>query len=444
MVKMYNKLLIFSFLSLLLSNSLWAQQEEDVYTLEQCIDYAIEHNESVQNGEIDELISRKKVGEILADGLPQVNANLDMNYNPVIPSMVFGGQEVQMGATYQSTGSISASQLIFNGSYFVGVKAARTYNELSRKELIRTKTDVLEMVTKAYYAVLVGMERKELIESNYARLDTLFQETSVLFEQGFAEKIDVSRVKVQMNNLETDVKNIDLEIAVAYNLLKFQMGMPVHNEIEVGESIKDLSFQMIEDDLDKTFEASNRIEFSILETNLDLVNLDIKNVNAKYFPVLDLYGAIGTNGFGVELSDITGFGGSYYRNNARVGLKLSLPIFDGFRKSKMIQQSKLKVDQIENTKRQLANNIQFEIKQARVALISARDALIIQDDNMELAKEVYDISLIKYQEGVGSSIEVMNADNEYKTAQVNYFVALHDALNAKVNLQKALGVLDKQ
>src|SRR5690606_22556171 len=160
---------------------------------------------------------------------------------------------------------------------FVGLKASRTYTELSRKEKIKSEIDVVADVSKAYYLALVNKDRLELIERNYARVDSLYRETQIMFENGFAEKIDVSRIKVQLNNLSVEKNNFQNTLELSYAILKFQMGMDVNEAISLKDRIEDVQFEALADDFGNDFNYDDRIEFSLLNTNLDLVKLDIKN-----------------------------------------------------------------------------------------------------------------------------------------------------------------------
>lgn len=439
------------------------------FTLEEAIAYALKNNQQMLNAGIEREIAQKNVKEVISDGLPQINGNLDMSYNPKIRTTfipdfispaVYGiliEQELvtpdteipdsppipaAFGTTYAGSATVSLSQMVFDGSYFVGLQAAKTYTELSRKEQISTEIEVIEMVTKAYYSTLVNMEREELIEKNYQRLDTLLRETQILYENGFAEKIDVSRIKVQFNNITVQRKNISTTVEVSKALLKFQMGLSPQVPITLEDRIDDMVFQPVPQEIYAGFDYENRIEFSQLQTNKELNFLDTKNIRMQYVPKIDLYGTIGAVAGTNNSSDVFDFKNTWF-DFSQVGLRLDLPIFDGFRKSNQIQQRKLQGLQLENSTQQLKNNIDYEIRQAAASYTLAVDNMNAQKENMELAQEVYDVSKIKYEEGVGSSIEVTTADADYKEAQTNYYNALFDALIAKVELEKAYGVLNK-
>ena len=446
-----------------------AQEAEPKYTLEECINYALEHNQEYLNATLETEISDAFVKETISDGLPQINGNVDLTYNikiqtsfiqDFISPAIYGVLQtegliepaplsdpeffpVQFGTKYAGNATLSLNQMVFDGSFLVGLKAARTYADLSKKERVRTRIEVVENVSKAYYLALVNEEREELINKNYYRLDTLLRETKALYENGFAEKIDVNRIQVQFNNIKVEKDNIEKSVALTKALLKFQMGMSPNDPLELADGIDQLVFQEVPDEVFQQFDYSRRIEMSQLQTNQDLVQLDIKNVRMMYLPNIDLYGALGATAGTQSSGDLFDINQNWFDYSA-VGLRMNIPIFDGLRKSHQIQQKKIKAIQLQNEEEMLRNSIDVEIRQSATNYQKAVDNLRAQLDNMELAEEVYNVAKIKYGEGVGSSIEVTNADADFKESQTNYYNALYDALVAKVELRKAYGVLIDQ
>ncbi|MEQ8926282.1 MAG: TolC family protein [Fulvivirga sp.] len=467
---MFNKLTITVFALVLSTFNIRAQNKNEVMnlSLQECIDYALANNATIKNAKLDREIADRQVKQTIADGLPQINGNIDLAYNfniqttpipdfispsvygvlfqeSVIPQRDLGDPQVfpaQFGTKYSGSATLSLEQMIFNGSYFVGLQAARTFTELSRKDHIKSEIDIVEAVTKAYYSVMVTQERQELVNKNYYRLDSLLKETSALYDNGFAEKIDVNRVKVQFNNIKVEFDNFQRTLDLTKAILKFQMGMPQDQPVNVPMKLKDVQFDLITEDEFSDFNYGNRIEYSQLQTNKDLVELDAKNTRVQYLPSIDLYGRIGATSGAQATSDLFNFNDNWFELGV-VGVRMNLPIFDGFRKHNIIQQKKIQAEQIDNSFVQLKNSIDLEIKQSSINYDRSVDNMVLQKENMELAEEVYNVSKIKYQEGVGSSIEVTNADADYKEAQTNYYDALYSALIAKVELEKAYGQLNK-
>lgn len=421
------------------------------FTLEECLDYAFENSDSIKNAILDQKIAKAQIGETRSAGLPQIDGNASISksylmpvqlipaefFDPSAPAGTFA--PVQFSPSYIGNASVQWDQLIFDGSYFVGLQAASTYQELSSKATIKTKIDVAEAVTKAYYAALVAQERIALAEENFRRLDTLLRETRIMHENGFAERIEVSRVTVERNNAKVERQKAKRAIQLSFALLKFQMNMALEQPLILGEDLDQIEVSF-NDALIHEFEYSDRIEYSQLETNKALAELELKNIQVQYLPKLNAFINVGATMGANESSQLFDFKNSWFENGS-FGASLSLPIFDGLNKSYRIQQSKLALQRTDNTFNTLRKSIDLSITQSRIKLQDNVEMLEASRENMALAREVYDVSRIKYQEGVGSNIEVIDAEIAYQQAETNYYNALYDALAAKVELKKALGVL---
>lgn len=437
-------------------------------TLEECIEYALQHNANVKNERLNTAIAKTQVGETTAQGLPQINASGELNHNLEIPVSFLPGSlagmpdvpfvPVPFGVPWQSNASISASQLIFDGSYFVGLQAAKVYRDLAEKGVRRAEIDVAEGVSLAYFGAIVAEERLTLLQSNLQRLDSLHRETQAMYQNGFAEAIDVQRIRVNLNNVRTQHENVKRSHAVNLNALKFQMGMRLDRDIQLAQGIGDFTLEdslLTEDD----FQYENRIEYQQLGVNRELSRLDLKNNRAQYLPTISAFGNLGWNAGKPEFrglfeptedirmpsqdpdGPVTTVPASTWNRFMVVGLSVNVPIFDGLLKANRIRRSRLELEQVENQFANLENSIDFEINQAYTNMQNSRESLASQQENMELAQEVFRVTRIKYQQGVGSNLEVIEAENAFKEAETNYFNALYEALVAKVSYQKATGTL---
>ncbi|GJM61110.1 MULTISPECIES: TolC family protein [Persicobacter] len=425
-------------------------------TLEQCIQIALKNNQNVQKAALEVHASDYKVKETLSIGLPQVNGQIDANYNfairtSFVPAAFFlppdedgnpaeGNVPVQFGVPYDAAAGITVSQLIFDGSFFVGLEAARTYVELSEKDLYRQEIDVVESVKKAYYLVLINKERLNLVEQNLGRLDTLLTETQAMYEEGFAEKIDVDRIKVSYNNVRASLKSSQRLIELSVRLLTFNMGLDVNQPVVVTDTIHNINFDATILDADLAFDPRDRVEMQILDVREELGRYELKNVNAQYLPNLYAIGNMGYNAGVDGISDLGDFSESWFGYGI-VGLQMKIPIFDGLMKRHKAQQVKIKLQQIEIDRNMTMQAIDNEIFQSKANLLTAIDQLNIEQENVDLAEDVYETTRLKFQEGVGTNLELVDANNSYVTAQVNYFNALYDALLNKVNLEKSVGRL---
>ncbi|WP_035464074.1 TolC family protein [Algoriphagus vanfongensis] len=441
-------LLVFAFLSMVVAGN---AQETLPLTLQEALNYSLENNVNVKNAQLETLISKATVKETTAEGLPQVNGSYEFNYNPSIPVMFlpneppFGDPSIpgdvipaRFGLSYSSSLGANLRQMIFDGSFFVGLRAAKTYRQLTDLDLVKTENDVIESVKKAYFGVLVNEERIRLSESNLARIDSLLEETRALNEAGFAEKIDVSRIQVQRNNTYSQLERSLTALEVSKQVLKLQMGLPMEYDVELVETLLELN-PIDEINALMVDEGIERVEVSQLETNLELTRLDLKNNHAQYMPSIDFVANAQRSGAGNTMDAV--FNSDNWFGSSLLGVSMSIPIFDGLSKSARIQKNRIQLQQLENQRFFLNESIKNEVFTAKTNLKNDLNILRVQQENLDLAQEVYDMAKIKYNEGVGSNLEVTEANADLIEAEINYLSALYDGLVAKVDLEKALGLL---
>ena len=430
-----------------------AQQKAPLtYSLADCIKYAYEHQDSVKNAELDVKNAEYKVKETIGSGLPQVNGAISFQDYLKVPAQVgpdvFSGKPVDPEAplvkfpfgptVYTNTFALQASQLIFSGTFIVGLQAVKTFKELYQRSLIRSKIETNVNVTKAYYQVLVSGEQVKLLDINIKQLKEQLDQTVASNKQGFVEKIDVDRITVQYNNLVTNRENVARAIVLYMQMLKFQMGMPVDQELTLTDKLSDVHLDQQADNVTDTTFYHNRIEYNLLETNLKLNQLDVKDKKAAFLPVVALNG---------------GYGGSFIENhfkylynnfytNGFIGLSINIPIFSGFQRSYQLKQSRINVIKAQNDLANAKNGFALQANAARITFYNSIQSLNNQKRNQELANEVLRVSKIKYQQGVGSSIEVTQAQAALETADNQYIQSLYDAVINKVNLDKAYGKIN--
>jgi outer membrane protein TolC len=457
-MKLVFNLLVFSFfgpLAFAQAQPMSASPQDRVvlqnYTLAQCIEYAVAHSVAVKNAQVDLATAKAQVGLVRADGLPQVNASAGMtgNFKPQValfPAQFFDPDApegtfapVPFQPAFSGNYGVQASQLLFDGTFFLGLKAATVYQELSEKGLVRSKVDVAVAVSKAYYGLVVTQERLALVENNYQRIETLLRETRALNQEGFVEKIDVDRTEVAFNNLKIEKQKLSRLIELSKVLLKFQMGLRQEDEISVSENLKDLQLvEKIKLAKAEINDPTQRIEYSVLETQRKLDLMNIRRNRLEYLPKLNFTFSYAGIAGRPNLGEMFQFGQHWF-SFGNVGLSVQVPIFDGLRKKYTGEQRRLALVKTENQMQELRRGISIEQEQAMLTLQNAIDNMAAQQENLKLAAEVARVTKVKYKEGLGSNIEVVNAENEHKTAETNYYNALYEALMAKVDLDKAQG-----
>jgi outer membrane protein TolC len=419
------------------------------FTLQQAVDFALQNQVNVKNAILDQQIAQKKVNELLGVGLPQINGSADITHyidipTTFVPAQFFGGEDgtyaaVKFGQPYTSSAGLSASQLIFDGSYLVGVKASRMYAELMRKQATQTKTETAALVSKAYYNVLINTERVQLLDANVMRLKKIKEDTKALFDNGFVEKIDFDRASLAYNNVVTEKNNFEKILNLSVDLLKFQMGMEMSDQLVLSDKLDDIKSisSVAESD---TIDITKRIELEVLNTTKKLLETDLKLKKVSYLPSLVAFGTYSVN---ASRSEFDIFENKPWFRTTIVGLKLNVPIFDGFQKAARVNQARFEVQKIDNTIKSSTQGMTLEAKSARTTLLNALSSLQNQEQNRKLAADIARVTKIKYEQGVGSSLEVMNAETDLKAAETNYYAAMVDAYIARVDYAKATGTLIK-
>ena len=439
----YNYLILYFCLFSVISAKAQLTDSLANFSLKEAIDYAQNHQSSILNASIDEEIAKNTVKRTIGIGLPQLNGNVNFQDflkipTNLLPGEIFGkpGTQIpaQFGVQYQSSFGLELNQLLFDGSYLVGLQATKTYKELSNKNLKRSRIETAVGVTKAYYSVLVSNEQLSLLDANMERLKKSLNDTKALFANGFVEKIDVDRLTVLNNNLETERGNVIRLLELNMNLLKFQMGMNIQLKLVLKDSIGSLQvaeFLAVKD----TSSYQNRIEYSLLETQKKLNQLDLKRYKSLFLPSLSAFGSTSRS---FQSNDFLNLIDRSFPATI-IGFRLSVPLLSGGVKTYQVRNAKLEVLKTENNLINLRNGINLEVEQAQTVYRNGLKSLENQKRNMELAKEVLRVTKIKYEQGVGSSIEVTTAETSLKESQNNYINALYDLLINKVNVDRALG-----
>lgn len=472
-MKYYYKISSFIFL-LLIFKSGYAQETTPTFTLEQCVQYALEHSFNIKNALVDEEIAKARVNETIGIGLPQIDGSVSIQHNqklrrffgtyienpqpdqisffpPGIPNAVDGDILASQNFFQLSSSGdagITINQILFNGSYLVGLQASNSYKQLSTKATGQTKEQVVMQVSKAYYLAIINQERIKLFDSNISRVDTLLRTTKALNQNGFAEQIDVDRVQVTYNNLVTERTKFENLQVVAFELLKFQMGYPMNQSLLLTGSVEDFKVPEVQkEEVDYT----KRWDFQVLNANKRLQELDVKNQYATGMPSLVAFANLGystqsrnisgvfkTNS-AVKATDIVGPDKWY--NYSLFGVSLNVPIFSGLQRTYKVQQSKLNLLKVNNSSRQLESAIDLEVKQSRINFDNSVQTMQSQKENMELASNIARVTKIKYEQGLGSNLEVVDAEAALREAQINFYNAIYDAIVAKIDLDKAYGNL---
>jgi outer membrane protein TolC len=310
------------------------------------------------------------------------------------------------------------------------------YYQLLDKQLLKTKEDLAGTVAKAYYASIINQKRLDILKSNLAQLDSTLQILTALKNNGMAEPIEVDRVRVSYNNLKTELDKAQKLVDLSLNLLKFQMGMDLNQTLELEtHNLEQTISQVIYEPVSAN--SSKRIEFELLQQQIALQKKNIQRYRFSRLPGIYGYATLSTQAQRNEFNfwdtkkQWFGFG--------LVGFQIKVPLFDGLVTHHRIQAEKNRLYIYEQDLRLFKQSVDFEIKNAETQFINAKTTLEIQKRNMDLAQEVFRVTQQKYQKGIGSNLELVQAQTALEQAQINYYNALLEAYAAYVDLKKATG-----
>jgi len=451
---MKTKLLIISILLLFLETkhkNLLAQNQS--FTLQQAIDYAVKNNISIQNAELDVKIAEAKKKETTGIGLPQISGNFDAKEFWEIPTSVLPNfiapltgaapgtypefVAAKFGVRYNLSAGLSASQLLFNSDYLIGLQASKVYTDLAKKDITRNRIDVIANVSKAYFRAMVNQQNLKVLDVNIERLKLLRDQTKAMFEAGFVESTDVDRVDLLYNNLITEKEKVIRLFLLSDALLKFQMGYDINKSIVVSDSldINNLPSSNIVE-AGKSNPAS-RIEYQTIENSIKLQELDLKRNRYSILPTVALYSSLSANNLRNEFREIN-WSNRWYPTGL-FGITVNQPIFSGFQKKYKTDQVAINLQKSQNNLKQFESAVQLEIQNTATVYNNSIQNLQIQQKNLLLAEKIYNSSKAKFDQGSISGLDLFVSLTTLKESQNNLYTAIFDVLNSKIDYDKALG-----
>jgi outer membrane protein TolC len=327
-------------------------------------------------------------------------------------------------------------QTIFNGSYLVGFNGAKMYIDLQKTENEVKNINIIDNVIRAYYGTLVAKENIERVSKNIASLEKLLYETEQIYKSGFAEELDVDRLKLPLSNMRANVNNLKGQYLLAETNLKFQMGYPVDSVIVLTDDL-DAMISAVIPPMETTPNFSARKENMLMQQRIEINKLKIKKEKYEYLPVLNGYAEIGSNQQRTKFADVWS---QDWQNFHYVGLQIQVPIWDNLARKRQWQQTEIDLKKIELGKKQMEEGFKLQYTQAKIDFENSYREMQNQVDNIELANKIYTVAQKKYKEGVGSSLEMTNAQTQYYISEAQYLAAVYRVLMAKTDIEKALGL----
>jgi outer membrane protein TolC len=414
------------------------------FSLQSAQKYAVEFSYETQRSRLDIQSAKKKMRETLLTGFPQLYSTVDYMNNlelatVLIPNFFEGKFDekipVQFGTQHNASVNFVLNQLVFNGSYIVGLKTAKIFRQLADRNHERTQLDILETVTNTYYLILVAEESERILSSNLQNMEKTHYEIRERYKEGFVAETDADLIQIAVTKLKNSLQSIVRQKEIAYKLLKFQMGLDLNGQIVLTDKLEDIIQQIyISETKDAEFDLQQNIDYRLLETQEKLSEMALKNEKAKYFPTISAFYSFTWNAFRDDFNFFN-FNKNWFRTQI-LGINISMPIFtSGVQKAKVAQAS-IALEQAQNAKIQASQGLAVEAASARSALDTAYENYLNTKENVELSKKVYDATLFKYNEGVASSLDLTQAHDQYLAAQSDFIQAMSGLLTAKNKLDR--------
>ncbi|HSG67275.1 MAG TPA: TolC family protein [Bacteroidales bacterium] len=421
-------------------------QTEYRFSLDEAINFALENNYDLLSSYKDIETAEAQVKEYMAIGFPQVNASVNYTDYLALPTMIipagtFGpdteGSEIQFGTKYNASASATASQLIFDGKYIVGVQASRKLLEKNQQQFIKTKLDMYEAVSAAYYRVLVAENTRAILDSTKRYMDGMLYETQNTFEAGFAEETDVDQLQLIVSDLEANIILTETQVEIAYAFLKFLCGMKIDDEIFVTDKLEDLmtavNYTAL---LEDPFNYENNIDYRLLKTQQDIAELQLRLQKSEYLPNLSAFINYQTQAQRSEWSFFNTKGKWY--GSSFWGVEMNIPIWSSGVRSARVQQARINMEKLSIADQKLRTGLTIQVKTAQSEFNNSYLVMMNKSLAMSTAEKILRITSIKYKEGISSSLDLLQANNQFLGNTSDYIVAMQDVLIKKLALEKLM------
>ncbi len=448
-------------------------------SLTDCIQFALENHPDIKTAQLQVKDADWRVKENLSTGLPQISAGATysgfiqrgglpssalgfgssgpVDLTSALPSFnqdqvtdlngVFGNlfasdpdSKVFFNPVHSVSGNVSLNQLIFNNSYLIGLRAAKYYRQYVDNQLAVTRQTIRNRVTDAYLPALLISDNLSILDKNIGNLEKLFSDTKAINQAGFAEQLDVDRLELSLSNLRSERGSLARQREIVVNALKFNMGMPIANEISLSDNTGLLLAAVGEIDMTSPPDFMARPEYLLLLKGRDLSGLEVDLYRKPWMPTVAgfvQWQPSYQGGFGTKDSD--GFDKWFYISSAVAGLSVNIPIYDGGGTKAKRERALISAQTVEIQRGMLENAISLELDGARKQFLNAQERVANQEKNLALAQRIYDTTQTKYKAGVGSSFEITQSESGLYTAQQGLLQAQFDLLSAKVAIKKAMG-----
>ena len=403
-------------------------------TINDCINYSLLHNPTIQNAKTNEDITEAIIKSKLADWYPQINFTYNLQHNFQLPHAFFNGNITPSGSYNTSAGQFGLTQNIFSRDVLL---ASRSAHDVRISVMQNTKDQMINLasaVSKAFYDIILTMQQLKVNEEDIMRNTKTEENAYYQYQSGIVDKTDYKRATIALNNAKALKTFTEESLKVKNAFLKELMGYPVQENIHLAYDTSAME-KDIYIDTSQIVNYSHRIEFQQLETRKKLQQYNLQYYKWSYLPDVYAFGNYNLNFLNNQFSKL------YSRNfpNSFAGITLSIPIFQGGKRQNQIKEAQLQILQVDNDIKSLEDSINTEYQRAISFYKGNLNNFFILKENVSLASEVYDVILLQYRSGVKAFLDVITAESDLRTAQINYFNALYQVISSKIDVAQALG-----
>ncbi len=444
---MKNKLVLIVFL---FAGFINAQDKKQSYSfsLDQAISHALTNNRTAINAGRDIEMAKKKKWETTAMGLPQINGIVTYQNNfklqtSLLPAQIFGGPagefaEVTFGTKHNGGGSLSLTQLIFDGSYLVALQASKTYLQFYENYKVKTDTDVRELIINSYGNVLLADESAQILQKNKAILEKTLFDTDQTFKNGLIEEENVEQLKITLSSVNSNINYVTRLKDISLKMLKVNLGIDIDSDLALTDKLDVLAQNNLDLALKSSeFNASSNINYIITQNFVDQRSLELKLQKSKALPTLAAGVNFGYNTFG---NSFTFFNSSQrYFNYSNLGVSLNVPIFSSFARSARTQQAKIALEKAKTDLTETEQKLKLLYQNAKSDYEYSIEQYNSSKENLKLAERIEKKQEIKFKEGLSSSFDFTEAQRQLYTSQQSYLQTMVDVINKKAALEKVIG-----
>ncbi|SEW34014.1 TolC family protein [Chitinophaga arvensicola] len=427
---------------LFLSPQVFAQQSTDSLltsaTLQECVRYALSHQPVIRQSLIDEAITDRTVKSKLADWYPQINLDYNIQHYLELPTSIFGGNPTKVGVANTSTAQFGLNQNLFTRDLLLATNTARDVRKQSHQTTARNQIDLVADVSKAYYDVLLTTEQIKVLSEDITRLERSLKDANNQYASGIVDKTDAKRATISLNNAKAQQKSARELLTAKQAYLKQLMGYPLNSgDVPLTSDSSSVAAQVTGEDTLLTADYKNRIEYQLLETQQSLQQANLKYNKWSYLPTLS---AFINYSFAYQNEQLSKLYSTDYPTSL-LGLKLSLPIFQGGKRVHNIRMAELQIQRLQWDFSALRSQINSQYAQAMATYKSNYNDYLTLKENVQMAKDVYDMLQLQYKEGIKTYLDVLVSETELRSAQLNFYNSMYQVLSSRIDLQKALGTL---